>query len=77
MPFLWTTSGAASDALGESWQAAEAGRHGAVHDRRRIANHDAVTETVNKAWRKLGSRVKNIAMALPDAGSRLARAKTP
>src|SRR5438105_1700062 len=32
-----------------------------------IANHDAVTETVNKAWRKLGSRVKNIAMALPDA----------
>jgi type IV pilus assembly protein PilM len=32
-----------------------------------IANHDAVMETLNKAWRKLGSRVKNVALSLPDA----------
>jgi type IV pilus assembly protein PilM len=32
-----------------------------------IANPDAVSDALNKAWRKLGTRVKNVALALPDA----------
>lgn len=32
-----------------------------------IANLDAVSETINHAWRHMGTRVKNVALALPAA----------
>ena len=32
-----------------------------------IANFDVVVEAVRKAWRKLGTRIKNVALALPVA----------
>lgn len=32
-----------------------------------IANHEAVADAIKRAWRKLGARTKNVALALPAA----------